>query len=155
MKIEDQNPHFSTCPVAVEDIYTYYEAEGVFGKSNTSLIFMYWPHNYLRVIWFGMYKTHTGRSKARIGEPHLTSSLNCKISRVGMDPCRSQSPVPDTIHGKLKIKPCKQEPWQLHSERSWINLKCNLFSLVNAELNYLGVFLSNICVSEYKTYTTL
>ncbi|KAL9870547.1 receptor-interacting serine/threonine-protein kinase 1 isoform 1-T1 [Geothlypis trichas] len=36
MKIEDQNPHFSTCPVAVEDIYTYYEAEGVF--DNTSVL---------------------------------------------------------------------------------------------------------------------
>ncbi|NXO88570.1 RIPK1 kinase, partial [Certhia brachydactyla] len=33
MKIEEQNPHASTCPVAMEAIYTHYEAMGVFDNS--------------------------------------------------------------------------------------------------------------------------
>ncbi|XP_054140806.1 receptor-interacting serine/threonine-protein kinase 1 isoform X2 [Melozone crissalis] len=36
MKIEDQNPHFSTCSVAMEDIYSHYEAVGVF--DNTTVL---------------------------------------------------------------------------------------------------------------------
>lgn len=35
MKIEEQNPHVSTYSVSMEDIYTHYEAAGVFGKRNT------------------------------------------------------------------------------------------------------------------------
>ncbi|NWY91258.1 RIPK1 kinase, partial [Loxia curvirostra] len=36
MKIEEQNPHVSTCSVAMEEIYTHYEAVGVF--DNTSVL---------------------------------------------------------------------------------------------------------------------
>ncbi|NXN77486.1 RIPK1 kinase, partial [Bombycilla garrulus] len=33
MKIEEQNPHVSTCPVAVEAIYNHYEAMGIFDNT--------------------------------------------------------------------------------------------------------------------------
>ncbi|NXO70193.1 RIPK1 kinase, partial [Phainopepla nitens] len=33
MKIEEQNPHVSTCPVATEAIYTHYEAMGIFDNT--------------------------------------------------------------------------------------------------------------------------
>ncbi|CAN8184351.1 unnamed protein product [Coccothraustes coccothraustes] len=36
MKIEEQNPHVSTCSVAMEEIYTHYEAMGVF--DNTTVL---------------------------------------------------------------------------------------------------------------------
>lgn len=36
MKIEEQNPHVSTCSVAMEEVYTHYEAMGVF--DNTTVL---------------------------------------------------------------------------------------------------------------------
>lgn len=44
MKIEEQNPYVSTSPVAMEALYAHYEARGVFGKRNFSLVFMCSPH---------------------------------------------------------------------------------------------------------------
>lgn len=53
MKIEEQNPYVSTSPVAMEALYAHYEARGVFGKRNFSLVFMCSPHI---IIWesFGL-----------------------------------------------------------------------------------------------------
>lgn len=71
MKIEEPNPHVSTCSVAMEEIYTQYEARGIFGKRNISLVFMYSPHKILRTIWFGMHKT-LRLVEARLGLEILT-----------------------------------------------------------------------------------
>lgn len=57
MKIEEQNPHGSTCPIAMEAIYPHYKAMGIFGKRNISLVFMYSPLIILRIMWYRMYKT--------------------------------------------------------------------------------------------------
>lgn len=43
MKIEEQNQHISTFPVATEASYSYYESRGIFGKRNISLISVYYP----------------------------------------------------------------------------------------------------------------
>lgn len=42
MKIEEQNQHISTSPVT-EATYMHYEAMGIFGKRNISLVLMYSP----------------------------------------------------------------------------------------------------------------
>lgn len=47
MKIEEQNQHISTSPVATEAVYTHYEATGIFGKGNISLVLMYSPHIFI------------------------------------------------------------------------------------------------------------
>lgn len=67
MKIEEQNPYVSTSPVAMEALYAHYEARGVFGKRNFFPSFhVFTPYNYLRIIWFGMYKT-LELAEARLG----------------------------------------------------------------------------------------
>lgn len=47
MKIEEHNQHISTSPVATEAIYRHYEAMGIFGKSNISLVLMYSPRIFI------------------------------------------------------------------------------------------------------------
>lgn len=77
MKIEEHNQHISTSPVATEATYMHYEAMGIFGKRNISLVLMYSPHiliwySFLSLIlekqlfgsfsttYFRMYKTSKG-----------------------------------------------------------------------------------------------
>lgn len=47
MKIEEQNQHISTSPVATEATYMYYEAMGIFGKRSIFLVLMYPPHLFI------------------------------------------------------------------------------------------------------------